>query len=467
MHQEHLRLEPLTITEILQATCGRAPEDAADLPQTVCGISTDTRRISPGEMYIPLVGKNFDGHEFVSEAFARGAAATLADRSVEADPRRTILVDDTLTAWHRIAAHYRRKFAIPVVAITGSYGKTTTKDIVAAALRCHFLHVVKTAANLNNEYGVPQTIQKIDHRTGAAVIEMAMRGPEQIRPLARVSAPGVAIITTIGEAHLELLGTQEAICDAKAELLDELETDSVAVLPRDSAWFERLSRHVRGRVLTFGYSHEADVRVLATQPHDAHAQTVELQACSARLTLPLPLPGPHNAVNLAAAVAAILALGLTTDPLPDLPNHFEPSGRRHEIVDIAGGWHVLNDAYNAGPASTIAALDTLASLPMSGRRAAVLADMLELGPRAPEFHLAVGRHAATILDFLITCGDLGGVIGRGARQAGLANCEHAVTREQAAHLLRSWARPGDVVLVKASRGMQLDLLVDSLTGDIA
>lgn len=455
----------MTIDEILEATGGQFAEPPGRIPDEVRGISTDSRRLQPGELYLPLKGKTYDGHQFVPEALARGAIATLTDRNAlsrtKHDPRRTIVVDDTLASYHRLAAYYRRKFSLPVVAVTGSYGKTTTKDLTAAVLATHLPNVLKTAANLNNEFGVPQTILQIDTATGAAVIEMAMRGRGQIRPLAQVAQPQVAIITTIGEAHLELLGSIEAICDAKAELLEEMGPDTWAVLPRDSQWYERLAARASSRIISFGSHDHADVRVTAAVTEGVERQVVRLDVRGTPLTLHLPLPGPHNAHNLAASVAAAVALDVTLEGMDRLADTLETSGRRHELVAAPGCWHILNDAYNAGPGSMNAALTTLASLPVTGRRAAVLADMLELGPRAPEFHREVGRQAARVVDLLVTTGELGAVIAVAAREAGMAPSavHHVDDRLAAARMIREWARAGDLVLVKASRGMQLDEVV--------
>lgn len=467
-------LEPLTIGEILEVTGGQFAEPPASTPAPIAGISTDTRSIRPGELYLPLQGKNFDGHQFAAQALESGAAFTLAARDamarIESNLARTIVVDDTLAAYHRLAAHYRRKFPIPIVGITGSYGKTTTKDLMAAVLSTHFDVVVKTAANLNNEYGVPQTVFRIDGGTGAAVIEMAMRGREQIRPLATITQPQVAIITTIGEAHLELLGTIEAICDAKAELLSALSPDARAVLPRDSQWHDRLAAQSPCPIISFGFDPRADVRVIEAMPEGVDGQRVRIEVQGTPLTLHLPLPGAHNAANLAATVAAALALGLPLAPIQRFPEHLETSGRRHEVVAAAAGYEILNDAYNAGPASMRAALDTLAGLPVQGRRGAVLADMLELGPGGPAFHQAIGVHAAARVNFLVTTGTLGALIAEAARAAGCTEVHHAENRDEAAKCVEAWARPGDVVLVKASRGMQLDEVVRTLQargGDVA
>lgn len=459
-------LEPLTVDEILEATGGRFAAPPSDDVTAVTGISTDTRSLQPGELYLSLTGKNFDGHAFAPQALNRGAAYVMAAREAlarcEADHGRTIVVDDTLSSYHRIAAHYRGKFRLPVVAITGSYGKTTTKDLMAAVLTTHYPCVLKTAANLNNEYGVPQTLLRIDHATRAAVIEMAMRGRDQIRPLATITRPDIGIITTIGEAHLELLGSLEAICDAKAELLTQLAPNACAVLPRDSAWYDRLASQTPCRIVTFGRDPRADVRLLEAVPEGVEGQRVQLEVKGVALTLHLPMPGPHNAMNLAATVAAAVELGIPLTALERFPDFLETSGRRHEIVHAAGGFELINDAYNAGPASMHAALDTLSEVPVEGRRGAVLADMLELGPTGPDYHRAVGEHAARAVDFLITTGTLGRCIAEAATAAGLAQVFHAPDRAAAAQRAAEWARPGDLVLVKASRGMQLDEVVKTL-----
>lgn len=456
-------LEPLTIDEILEATSGRFAEAPDTIPDSVHGISTDTRSLRAGELYLPLQGKTFDGHQFVPQALAKGAAVTLAARDavarLEADLKRTIVVDDTLSSYHALAAHYRSKFRIPVVGITGSYGKTTTKDLMAAVLATAHAHVVKTAANLNNEFGVPQTLLRLDRSSGAAVVEMAMRGRGQIRPLAAITQPDVGIITTIGEAHLELLGSIEAICDTKAELLRELSPTACAVLPRDSQWYDRLAAQTPCRIISFGFDARADVRVVEALPEGVDGQRVRLDVQGAPLTLHLPLPGAHNAGNLAATVAAAVALAMPLDAIARFPAHLETSGRRHEVVRADGGYEILNDAYNAGPASMRAALDTLGQLPVRGRRGAVLADMLELGPTGPQFHAEIGTHAAAIVDFLVTTGTLGAVIAQAARAAGLAEVHHVEDRAEAAARVAAWAKPDDVVLVKASRGMQLDEVV--------
>jgi UDP-N-acetylmuramoyl-tripeptide--D-alanyl-D-alanine ligase len=458
-------LEPLTLDEILQATGGHAG-GAQPLPQRFTGISTDTRKIQPGELYMPLVGKNFDGHSFIEQALQKGAAAALAaaDRLLGPPPDNVILVDDTLQSYHAIARYYRNKFNIPVVAVTGSNGKTTCKDIIAGLLSTHYDHVLKTPENLNNEYGVPQTVLSIDGRTRAAVLELAMRASGEIRQLARIVGAQVGVITNIGEAHLERLGSRDAIADAKGELLEELEPDGVAVLPCDSDFYSHLAAKHRGRIISFGRHPHSEVRVTATRPLGLEGMTVELTIDSQTFDVKVPLYGPHNAVNLAAGVAVMRALNLPLDRLEQFSEHFTPSGRRLELLRSARGFYVFNDAYNASPASMEAALQTLAGLRVEGRRIAVLGDMKELGPQEAEMHREVGRRAAGVLDTLITVGDLGALIAEGARAVGMPLTGiHAVAdRERASELLRGMVAPGDVVLVKASRAVALDQCVNDL-----
>lgn len=459
---------PLRIDEILAATGGRFA--ASPTPGIVPAISTDNRAVAPGSLFAPFIGVKHDAHDFVTSAFEQGAAWSLSAASrVESlrergvDLGRIIVVDDTLRAYQAIAAHYRRKFRIPVAGVTGSNGKTTTKDLLAALLSTAFAPVVKTPENLNNEYGVPQTVLRIDETTGAAVIEMAMRLPEEIRPLARIAQPDVGLITNIGEAHLERLGSVEAIADAKGELIEELAPEATAVLPRDSAFYERLASKARCRVVSFGTHAHADVRVVDTRVSGLDRMLVTLAVSGETIQLPVLQIGLHNASNMACAVASARALGVPLDVLARYEDHFHPSHGRMEVRETSAGFTVLDDAYNASPASTRSALETMGRLPISGRRAAVLGDMLELGPSAAEMHFEVGRLAGAAVDMLVTVGELGQRIAEGARERGMATVHHAGDVDEATALVRDWARPGDLVLVKASRGMRLDRVVEALS----
>jgi len=459
-------LEPLSIKDILAASGGHF-EGESHVPLQVGGISTDSRTIRPGDLYAPLVGKKFDGHAFLGQALRSGAAVALAAKSAleslrnesDVDMSRVIVVDDTLAAYHQIAAHYRRKFDIPVVGITGSNGKTSTKDLAAAVLATHFEHVLKTPENLNNEFGVPQTVFRIDEATGAAVIEMAMRLQGEIRPLARIAYPRVAIITNIGEAHLERLGSRENIADTKAEVLEEMDPGGTAILPRDSEFFDRLAGKARGKVLSFGIHEASDVRVLSSEPQGMRALHVVLDLCGTRVDLSAPVIGLHNATNLAAAVAAGHVLGISMHRLKSFAMNFQSSGRRLEPTSTKSGFMILNDVYNASPASMRAALETLRALPARGRKAAILGDMYELGPEEVAMHRAVGRLAASSVDLLVTVGSLGEEIARAGAEESTSPVRHAADRADAAAIVRDWAREGDVVLVKASRGMHLDEVV--------
>lgn len=464
----------LTLSEVLAACRGRFMEPCRG-PERLAGLSTDTRTLGPGFLYVPVVGQRFDGHQFVRAALDAGAVASLVSEAMagrvrdeqDVDPGRLIVVDDTLEAFHRLAAAHRRKFDIPVVAVTGSIGKTSTKDLLAALLATRYPSVIKTAENLNNEFGVPRTVFRINPATGAAVIEMAMRASGEIRQLARIVGAQVGLITTIGESHLERLGTVQAIADAKGELVEELAPGGVAVLPRDSEWYGHLAHKARGRVISFGKHPQADVRVVAVRPLGFTGSEADLEVGGRLHRFTVPQMGEHNVVNFAGAVAALTALGHDAGDLVDFARHFEPTGRRLEVVGAPQGWQIVNDVYNASPASMGAALATLAALEVPGRRIAVLGDMFELGPQERVMHAEVGRKAAPLLDFLVTVGNLASEISRGAREAGMApdRIVHVPDSQQAVEVVRGLLAPGDVVLVKASRGMQLDTVVKGLLAE--
>jgi UDP-N-acetylmuramoyl-tripeptide--D-alanyl-D-alanine ligase len=476
---EHALVTSLTYQALAQLVS--ADPNASFLHSGPIGrISTDTRTLQAGDLYIALVGRSLDGHRFVAQALLEAhAAAALVARSAfapggllegqhELYAPRLIVVEDTLQAYHQLAWAHRQQLTIPVIAITGSNGKTTTKDLLAALLATHFDTVAKTAANENNEYGVPKTLLHLTPATQAAVVEMGMRGPEEIRPLARITQPTVGIITHIGEAHLERLGSRRAIADAKGELIDELGPDAVAVLPRDNAWFEHLRAKARCRVVSFGWHEDSDVRVLQAQPTGLSTTRVVLAASavlgtSSPLHLELPMAGLQNATNLAAAAAAACLSGAPASGFEQLGEHHQSSGRRLEALTTPHGYTLYNDVYNASPASVEAALRTLAALPVEGRRAAVLGDMYELGPDEAELHRQVGELAATNVYLLVTVGPLSHHTHQGALALGHATCQYAADRAEAVAIIAGWARSGDAVLIKASRGMQLDEVVARLT----
>jgi UDP-N-acetylmuramoyl-tripeptide--D-alanyl-D-alanine ligase len=452
----------MSLREVVAATGGRVAA-STQLDALLQGVTTDSRRVGPGQLFVPLRGEHFDGHKFLAAAEQAGASALVSDHEVSGLRVPVVVVDNTLRAYQDIARAYRQARSARVLAVTGSNGKTLTKDLLAWLLSRR-MRVIKTPDNLNNEIGLPQTLLLMDGRTEAAVVEMGMRGVGQIDELAAIAKPDVGVITTIGEAHLELLGSREAIADAKAELLGHIAANGVAVLPRDNPFFERLRSKARGRVLTFGMHADADIRLLDFQPLGWDGSRVEVKLPSRTLRLRFPLLGRHLADNLLSALAACEALGVDVGS-DDLLDGFVPSGQRLEPVTTAAGASVIDDAYNASPTSVRGALALLPQLPCKGRRIAVLGDMLELGPIEQAAHEDVGREAALAgVDVLVAVGPRSKSMAAAftSETGGHRPVFLAADAQQAAAQVLCLVQRDDVVLVKASHSIGLSAVVTAL-----
>ncbi len=423
--------------------------------QVVTGITTDTRTLSPGQLFVALEGETFNGHDFVQQAIDRGAIAAITRRN--AIPNQMVAlprleVDDTLAAYQSLGQWWRQQRAVPVVAITGSVGKTTTKEIVAAALG-KFGSVLKTQANYNNEIGVPKTLLDLSTEHEYAVIEMGMRGPGEIALLAQIAQPDVALITNVGTAHIGRLGSRQAIADAKCELLKELPVGGIAVLNHDDDRLMATAAKVwSGRQITYGLT-----------GGDLHGQLTDNNVIVAGKRIPLPLPGRHNALNLLGAITTLKALNLDWHPLTQGFTVSMPAGRaqRHQLPnDIL----LLDETYNAGAEAMVAALQLLADQP-GDRRIAVLGTMKELGAQSIELHRQIGQTVAALgLDQLLILADP-------AEAEAMAVGARAVPSEQfGSHAeltgyLKDLIQPGDRLLFKASRSVAMDQVVDQLLKD--
>ena len=363
-------------------------------------------------------------------------------------------------AFHRLAADHRSRFPIPVVAVTGSNGKTTTKELVAQLLGARW-RTLRSPGNFNNEVGLPLTLLDLGPEFEVLVVEMGMRGRGEIARLCQLARPTAGIVTNVGVSHLELLGSQEAIAAAKAELVEALPSDGLAVLNGDDPWVRAMAGQTRARVVTYGL-----------EQGEVTARDLELGADGARFQLvwegrqapvQLPLLGRHNVLNALAAAACALGLGMELAAVADALGRVQAPKLRLERVAVRD-FTVLNDAYNASPASMAAALEVLAQV-APGRKGAVLGDMLELGPVTEAEHLAVGRRAAQVgLAYLVIVGEQAERIAQGAREGGLPPEAIHVTPgwERAAQVLERLAQEGDTVLVKASRGLGLERVVQWL-----
>lgn len=428
-----------------------------DPQRTVTRVATDSRTLKPGDLFIALTGERFNGHEFARRAVDAGAVGAIVSRDVELPPpAAVVMVPDTLDALQKVAAWNRAALSIPVVAVTGSTGKTTTKDFIAAVLG-RGRPVVATRGNHNNEIGVPLTLLEMDETTGAAVIEMGMRGPGEIDLLSQLAAPTAAVITNIGEAHVERLGTIENIARAKTEVLAHLPRSGFAFLHADSPFLRAAARRVQARVLYFGEDTGADYRLAE---YRSVGGDCFFQACCRGTLFDFRLPacGRHNAVNALAAVGVGLELGMDVETVAEGLASARLSPMRQAVVR-AGGLTIINDAYNANPASVKAALSMLREMAGNTGRVAVLGDMLELGSRSTVGHKDVGAACAEAgLHLLVTVGVLAREIARGAREAGMAgaNIVSCAATEDAVAVLRERLAGRETVLVKGSRGMRME-----------
>jgi UDP-N-acetylmuramoyl-tripeptide--D-alanyl-D-alanine ligase len=416
-------------------------------------------------LFVALTGPAYDGHAFVHQARQRGAAAALVARSwasVQGDPGLgpLLVVPDPLIALGTLAAGYRRQFQLPVVGVVGSAGKTTTKEMVAAVLARRY-RVLRNVGNENNEIGVPRTLLQLSVTHQAAVVEMAARQTGDIAYLCTCAQPTLGVLLNIGTAHLEFFGSVEGVAKAKGELLDFLGESSTALVNADDCVLAKETKRTKGRLLGFSLERESRFRgegLVLDQEGRGH---FSLQ----NYDFHLRVPGRHNVYNALAAIAVGRLLAVPWGDIQEALAEFEPVAWRSQVRDWQGA-RLLDDTYNANPDSVAAALALLAGM-AAQRRLAVLGDMLELGPEAVQLHDRIGQLAAAAgVDRLLTTGPLSAHTVAAARQAGLAAAvaTHYPDREQLTAALREIVRPGDLVLVKASRGMGLDRVVAALRG---
>ncbi|GAW28795.1 UDP-N-acetylmuramoyl-tripeptide--D-alanyl-D-alanine ligase [Carboxydocella sp. ULO1] len=450
---------PLTLAEIASAVQG---ELKGGQPETVISeVVTDSRRVQPGQLFIALVGEKHDAHSFLPQVASAGAEAAIVSRlPAEALDLPLILVKDTLVALQQLAAYVRQRWGGKVVAVTGSVGKTSTKDLLVQALGSSW-SVRGTQGNLNNEIGLPLTILSLTGQEEILVTEMGMRGPGQIATLADIARPDLGIITNIGDAHIELLGSREAIARAKGELLYGLKAGGRAILWGDDPYLRRLGQEWQGDVIWYGRGEDCHFRLTSLQL-EAESSRFQVLTPVGPLDLTLPLPGEAMVNNALAALAAVWALGGDVTRSGAALAQARLSGMRLEKKEIKGAV-IRNDAYNANPQSMAVALAILARQP--GEKVAVLGDMLELGPIEEEAHRQLGREAGRMgLAFLLTIGPRARWIAEEAARAGLAadRIRALPGREGAAGLLKPWLRPGVTILFKASRGMGLEKIIGEL-----
>ena len=427
------------------------------------GGAVDSRRVQPGNIFFALAGERTDGHNFVTQAVTAGAAALVVSQAVDVASQATVVrVPDVLAALHAAAAAWRARFEPVVVGVTGSIAKTSTKEQVAQVLAQRWT-VLRNQANENNEIGLPLTLLRMAPSDDVAVLEMGMYTPGDIAVLAELAQPRVGVVTAVRPTHLARAGSIDAIERGKRELVDALPFGGTAVLNADDERVTRMADRRKGqlRVVRYGFGDAADVRAMNIESLGEDGMRFELKLPRATVVTTIPALGRHSVHNALAAAAVGDALGL--DAATISAGLAEPFSVPHRTTLVrAGDWRILDDTYNAAPDSMAAALDLLASLP--GRRVAVLGEMLELGDISDEAHKKVGAHAATAAELLVAVGPFAHLYAAGARAAGMDAAAIVETQDREAALaqLERRLRPGDIVLVKASRGAELDLLVDDL-----
>lgn len=460
-----------TLDAVLEATAGELQGDHTRL--AFAGITTDSRTISPGELFVALEGEQFDGHDFVGQAIGAGAGGLLVSRVklADLDPGPgvpVVRVPDTLRALGDLAAFWRRRYSLPLVAITGSNGKTTTKEMVAAIVG-RSLHVLKNQGNLNNLVGLPLTLLQLSSLHQAAVVEMGMNRPGEIARLTEIARPDVGLITNIQPAHLEGLGSIAGIQAAKGELFSGLPATATIVVNRDDTRVQSLASSFPGTQVGYSLTYAAEVGVERILSTDARGTRFLLRLAEEVREIHLQVLGRHHLANALAAAAVAWSLQIPAADIAAALSSFRAFDKRMQMIDLPGGIHLLNDTYNANPGSTAAALETLARIKEQGRMIAVLGDMLEMGTAGAALHREVGGVVAREgFDYLLAIGQQASHLLAGAVEAGMARDRllEATDHRQLVLKLRELLKPGDWVLVKGSRGMRMEKVIEMLTGEL-
>jgi UDP-N-acetylmuramoyl-tripeptide--D-alanyl-D-alanine ligase len=428
--------------------------------QSFSGVAIDSRQVQPGDLFIALPGEHRHGQEFIPEAISKGATGIIAQHLPPDLPRQVSFfqVEDTLAALQRLATYWRGKHKVRVVGITGSVGKTTCKELTAAVLGSAYT-VLKSEANLNTEIGLPLTLLRLQPEHERVVLEMGMYGLGEIRLLCEIARPQMGVITNVGPVHMERLGTLEAIAQAKAELVESLPSDGWAILNGDDPRVAAMAERTTARVALFGESPQCSVRGTVLSTSGLEGISFRLTCGDESADVSAPLPGRHNLYNALAAATVGLADGMSLDEVAaalataDVP-------LRLRVISGPQGSTILDDTYNASPTSMLAALDLLAELP--GRRLALLGDMLELGSFEEEGHRLVGERAARTTNVLFTLGERARIIGEAAQAAGHQDVCFLASKEKAAAAIRKTLSEGDHLLVKGSRLMALETVIEEL-----
>lgn len=454
-------MDPLSLRQIAEFAQGSL--SVRDEGLIVSRVSTDSRTLQPGDLFVPLRGENFDGHKFVEQAGERGAMGAMVEANWKGTAPKTfalIRVPDTLAGYQKLAANYRRSLPLKVIVITGSNGKTSTKDFLAATLSRRF-RVTKTEGNFNNHVGLPQTILAARSHDEIAVWEIGMNHPGEIAALTNIAAPDAAIITNIGVAHIEFMGSREAIAAEKGALAEAVGAEGTVILNADDQFSQGIAERTRAKVVFAGIEN-GSVRAIEVSQSPTGCEFTILEGAH-RCRAQLPVPGIHMVQNAILAVAAGRAFGLSLEDCAAGLASAPLTKARLQIREI-NGIQFIDDSYNANPDSMKAALRTLVELDADGRRVAVLGGMSELGEESERGHREVGEAAAAFgIDELIAVGATGAAIARAARKAGLERSVSVDGAEEAAGLLEQTASPGDLILVKGSRSARMERVLEAFS----
>ena len=471
-------MDPLSLTagNIVAATGGRLVHGRTD--EAIPAISIDSRSVAAGDLFVAIRGDRFDGHQFVGDALARGAggvlveeaAATAADGAGSKREAIVVAVDDTTRALQQIARDVRRRSGARVVAITGSAGKTTTKEVAAEFLSARY-RVFRNKGNLNNHIGLPLSLLELRSRPDVAVVELGMNHSGELRTLVGIAEPEVRVWTNVGDAHAGFFESIDAIADAKAEILEHAKAeDTIVANVDDDRVMSRVAKFA-GRVLTFGIDRDADVRATAVEDRGLGGTLAHVRTPAGEATIQTPLLGLGNLANVLAAITVGLHFEVPLDSMVSTAAALRPAHSRGELLRLPGGLTLIDDSYNSSPAALKRALQTVKAATGSARKVAVLGEMLELGDHATRLHQESGAAAAAAgLDMLVTIGGPPArALADAAVEAGMpANSVAWMgSSAEAAAITAARTRPGDLVLVKGSRGVRTDLVVDRLKAEFA
>ncbi|MDP4179780.1 MAG: UDP-N-acetylmuramoyl-tripeptide--D-alanyl-D-alanine ligase [Bacillota bacterium] len=459
-------MQILDLKEIIKATDGKLVCGKSDI--IIKDICIDSRKVKNGDLFIPIVGEKFNGHDFIAKAFEEGALAALTSEDIEdaegSNDKTIISVKDTTKALGDIARYYRSKFDIPLVGITGSVGKTSTKDMVASVLEQRY-NVLKTSGNFNNHIGLPLTVTSLNSDHEAAILEMGMSGLGEISYLSKIAKPKIAIITNIGMAHIEKLGSKQNILKAKMEIMEGLPQDGVVVLNGDDSLLLGLKGFLKYKTVYYGTEEGLDYQAYNVKTMGETGVCFEIAIGNADYKINIPTPGAHNVYNALAAIAVGSELGMSMEEIIKGITTYSSGKMRLNIISRKG-YKVINDAYNASPQSMEAAIDVLKDIGGKGRTIAVLGDMLEMGDWAYQAHVDVGKYVASKgINYLMTVGENGKNIANGALESGLPS-ETVFSfkdNKEINKFLSGFVKDGDLILVKGSRGMKMEEIAEELT----